>query len=99
MKVIAYLRTSSTNKDDHEESVAEQLRKIRAWARRTGHEIVGVYADEGVSGSNGLETRDGLQEALGALRDGAAGGLVVSVLDRLARDLIVQETLLAEIRR
>ena len=33
MKIIGYLRTSSKNKDDHEDSIAEQKRKILAWAR------------------------------------------------------------------
>lgn len=33
MKIIGYLRMSSKNKDDHEDSIAEQKRKILAWAR------------------------------------------------------------------
>jgi DNA invertase Pin-like site-specific DNA recombinase len=41
----------------------------------------------------------GLGDALEALRDGTAGGLVVFRLDRLARDMVIQETLLGEIRR
>jgi DNA invertase Pin-like site-specific DNA recombinase len=55
--------------------------------------------DEGLSGSNGLDTREGLAEALGVVRDGTVGGVVVYRLDRLARDLVLQEQLLAEIRR
>jgi DNA invertase Pin-like site-specific DNA recombinase len=55
--------------------------------------------DEGVSGSNGLDTRVALPEALRVLRTGTADGLVVYRLDRLARDLVLQEQLLAEIRR
>jgi DNA invertase Pin-like site-specific DNA recombinase len=61
--------------------------------------LVAIYADEGVSGSNGLDSRRALPEALSALRERRATGLVVYRLDRLARDLIVQETLLAEVRR
>jgi DNA invertase Pin-like site-specific DNA recombinase len=52
-----------------------------------------------VSGSNGLETRVALPEALRVLRTGAPDGLIVYRLDRLARDLVLQEQLLAEIRR
>lgn len=99
MNIIGYLRTSSTNKDDHEDSIAEQKRKILAWARAHDHVVTGWFTDEGLSGGNGLESRDGLPAALAVLREKQAGGLAVSVLDRLARDLIVQETLLAEIRR
>jgi DNA invertase Pin-like site-specific DNA recombinase len=70
---------------------------IRAWARQHGHEIVSWHADEGISASNDLDTRDALPDAAGEIREGRADGLVVYRLDRLARDLILQETLLAEI--
>jgi DNA invertase Pin-like site-specific DNA recombinase len=60
--------------------------------------VVDVFTDAGVSGSNGLENRNELSIALEALRDGIAGGLVVYRLDRLARDLVLQEQLLMEIR-
>ncbi len=46
-----------------------------------------------------LDDRPGLGAALGMIRDRQAQGIVVPRLDRLARDLIVQETVLAEIRR
>jgi DNA invertase Pin-like site-specific DNA recombinase len=55
--------------------------------------------DEGASGANGLDSRVGLLDAFGALKDGMANGLVVFCLDRLARELVLQETLLAEIWR
>jgi DNA invertase Pin-like site-specific DNA recombinase len=64
-----------------------------------GHDLVAFTRDEGISGSNGIETRLGLDDALELLRTGEAEGLVVYRLDRPARDLIVQETLLAETRR
>lgn len=72
---------------------------IRAWAKSNNHRVVLWTRDEGVSGSNGLDTRHGLGDALEALRDGTVDGIVVYRLDRLARDLIIQETLLAEVRR
>ncbi|MDP8931146.1 MAG: recombinase family protein, partial [Actinomycetota bacterium] len=76
---------------------------VRAYCRQHGHRIVAVCRDEGVSGSNGLQDRLGLAEALRLLRRDKptgrrqADGLVVYRLDRLARDLIVQEHLLAEV--
>jgi DNA invertase Pin-like site-specific DNA recombinase len=76
-----------------------QEAKIRAWAKAEGHKILGSYRDEGISGSNGLDTRVGLYDAMAAVQDRKAHGLVVYRLDRLARDLILQEQLLAEVRR
>jgi DNA invertase Pin-like site-specific DNA recombinase len=89
-RIVAYIRVSSTAKADQEDSVPEQKRKLNSWANRSGHVIVGWYSDEGVSGGNALDARRALPEAMGALRDGTADGLVVVKLDRLARDLIVQ---------
>jgi DNA invertase Pin-like site-specific DNA recombinase len=76
-----------------------QEQAIRAWATEHGHRIVIWCRDEGVSGSNGLDARDGLAESLEALRSRSAQGIVVYRLDRLARDLVLQEQLLAEVRR
>lgn len=97
MKIIGYLRTSSTNKGDHEDSIAEQRHKILTWAARHGHEVVAWFADEGVSGTNGIEDREALGEALIALNDGQAEGLIVADLLRLARELTIQEVILAKV--
>ncbi len=48
-------------------------------------------------GGNGLDAREALPDAVAEVREHRATGLVVYRLDRLARDLILQETLLAEI--
>lgn len=53
----------------------------------------------GANGSNGLDTRGALLDAFNLIKASKADGLVVYRLDRLVRDLIVQETLLAEVRR
>jgi DNA invertase Pin-like site-specific DNA recombinase len=90
---------STDRQAEHGQGLDVQRAAITKWAKQEGHRIVLWCADEGVSGSNGLESRAGLPEALGALQDGVAAGLVVYRLDRLARDLVLQEQLLAEIRR
>jgi len=99
MKVVAYLRVSTDRQAEEGLGLDVQQQAIRAWAKQHGHRVALWARDEGVSGSNGLDTRDGLLDALAALRSGQGKGLVVYRLDRLARDLIVQETLLGELRR
>jgi DNA invertase Pin-like site-specific DNA recombinase len=95
--VIGYGRTSSKNTKDQEESRPAQEKAIRAWAKAHGHKLIRTEWDEGVSGRNGLKEREGLPDALNAIRAGEADGLVVRELDRLSRDLIVQETVLADL--
>jgi DNA invertase Pin-like site-specific DNA recombinase len=71
---------------------------IRGFCTANGLRLVEVCRDEGASGSNGLESRIGLGEALARLKAGEASKLVVYRMDRLARDLILQETLVERLR-
>lgn len=91
MKVSAYIRTST---DSQEEGLETQRAEIRAWAKSLGHTVAGWYVDEGISGSNGLDSRIGLADALASRLP-----IVVYKLDRLARDLVIQETILGQAKR
>lgn len=94
LHLTAYIRVSTAEQVDGQ-GLDIQRDTISAWARTHGHTITAWHADEGISGSNGLETRAGLAAALDTPDD----GIVVSRLDRLARDLIVQEQILADVWR
>ncbi len=74
-----------------------QEERIRSFCAEAGLHLVALHADEGVSGK--LFDRPGLTLALAAMETGRADALVVYRLDRLARDLIVQETILERIAR
>ncbi|SNQ47063.1 Site-specific DNA recombinase [Frankia canadensis] len=97
MKLIGYIRVSTVGQAEDGMGLDVQTDSIRAWARANGHRITEIFTEAGVSGK--LEDRPALGDALRALRDGSADGIVVPKLDRLARDLVVQEQLIAEIRR
>lgn len=99
MRVVAYLRVSTDRQAEEGLGLDVQQHAIQAWAKKHGHRVVAWTSDEGVSGSNGLDGRVGLAEALEAIRERRAEGLVIYRLDRLARDLVLQEQLLAEARR
>lgn len=87
-----YLRVSTREQADNGTGLDVQRAAIRATGRV--HEW---FTDAGESGSHGLEIRVGLAQALDQLDDGDQ--LVVYRLDRLARDLILQETLIQQIRK
>jgi DNA invertase Pin-like site-specific DNA recombinase len=99
MRLIGYIRVSTDRQAEEGLGLEVQQDALRSWARSNGHRVVKVLRDDGISGSNGIETRVGLAEALELLRSGEAEGLIVYRLDRLARDLVLQEQLLAEIWR
>ena len=98
-KVAAYLRVSTDRQAEHGLGLEVQEAAIRSWARANGYRVTAWTRDEGVSGSNGLDTRVGLLDAIALVRDRQVSGVVVYRLDRLARDLVLQESLLADIRR
>jgi DNA invertase Pin-like site-specific DNA recombinase len=74
-----------------------QDREIRAWARRNGHRIVGMFPEEGRSGALDLEDRAALTAAIDMIATGKGQGLVCYSLDRLAREITVQEAILAKV--
>jgi DNA invertase Pin-like site-specific DNA recombinase len=94
MKLAAYLRVSTAGQVKDGLGLPTQERLIKAWAKANGHKIVTVRRDEGVSGANGIDTREGLPLALVDVRDKRADAVVVSSIDRLARVLTVQEAIL-----
>lgn len=98
-KIVGYVRVSTDAQVEQGLGLEVQEQQLRAWAKAHGHKIVEIFVEPGVSGAKGLEDRPALAEALHALRHGLAGGLVVPRLDRLARDLVLQEQLLAEVKR
>jgi DNA invertase Pin-like site-specific DNA recombinase len=92
--LIAYLRVSSETQVDGF-GLDVQERAVRSWAKANGHRIVAVETDAGVSGTKDAAERPGLSAALDALLPPPHGrGLIVAKLDRLARALHVQESVL-----
>ena len=60
-----------------------------------GHDLVGVITERGVSGDKA--ERPALAQALAMIRSGDADAILVYRLDRLARELVLQEILLREV--
>jgi DNA invertase Pin-like site-specific DNA recombinase len=97
-KVIAYVRVSTAEQVDGF-GLTVQRKAIADYAKVNGLRLLRTVSDEGISGSNGLDARKGLAEVLTVVESGQVSGLVVYRLDRLARDLILQETLMTRMRK
>lgn len=83
---VGYIRVSTEEQHLGPEA---QRAAILAWATREGVSVLSWHTDAGVSGAAELDNRPALAAALGALRAGGAGLLVVAKRDRLARDCYV----------
>lgn len=98
-KAFAYLRVSGkAQAAPDKDGFPRQRQAIREHARRSGVELVGEYRDEGVPGKTAGEDRPGLTNLLAALAANGVRLVLVENADRLARDLIVSETILATFR-
>ena len=98
-KVAGYIRVSTIGQAEHGHGLDNQEEAIRDFCQAQGFELVRIYREEGVSGGNGIEGREALPHLLKDLEDGAFQGVVIVRLDRLARDLLLQEYLIGEVRK
>jgi DNA invertase Pin-like site-specific DNA recombinase len=97
--LAAYLRVSTEAQAEQGLGLDIQREAVTGWAKSTGHKLSSILVEQGVSGAKELDQRPSLIEAFELLRQQRISGIVVMRLDRLARDLILQEQLLAEVRR
>lgn len=97
MNVVGYVRVAADCSIGDVIGRRAQLDAIGAWSREHRHNLIRTYSDGGDTASSDLETRLGLGDALQAIRDNRAEGIVVARLDRLALSVILQEELLSEI--
>ena len=93
MKVVGYIRVSTDGQDVSGLGLADQVEKIKAYCALYDLDLVEIHKDA-ASGKNMV--RQGLQDALLALRKGEAKGLVVAKLDRLTRSVRDMGSLLDE---
>jgi DNA invertase Pin-like site-specific DNA recombinase len=99
MRAVGYLRVSTQEQADSGYGLEAQRLAILRFCADLGFVLHAVYTDAGVSGAAGLDERPALSRALAELEAGRADRLVVYRLDRLARDLILQELLLARLAK
>ena len=98
MKAFAYLRVSGKGQIDGD-GFDRQRDKIRQWAARHGVEIAREFIEAGISGTSDLDNRPALSELFAALTSNGCRTVLVERSDRLSRDLMVGEVLLAEFRK
>ncbi len=85
MRIIGYIRVSTEEQARHGHSLGQQRAMFEQFCALYDHELVAVITDEGVSGSKGLEKREGGRELLARLDAGEADGVLIRDLDRLFR--------------
>ena len=97
VSAVAYLRVSTEGQVDKGFGLEVQEAAVKEWAKREKVRLVAIERDEGRSGLADVIDRPGLAAALGHVQSGRAQLVIVPRLDRLARDLVLQEWVRAEL--
>ena len=94
-QVVSYIRVSGKGQADGD-GPERQRQAITRFARSSRLTVMEEYSDLGVSGTKELADRPGLARLLDRLQANGVRMVIVERADRLARDLMVQEVILAE---
>jgi DNA invertase Pin-like site-specific DNA recombinase len=97
MRVLGYVRVSTSEQVSSGAGLESQRRAILAECKRRGWHLVETIEDAGYSARD--LRRPGIQEALRALEAGKASALVVAKLDRLSRSMLDFSKLMAKATR
>jgi len=97
-KYCAYARVSTSNQRE-EKTIKIQEEALKEYANKNNIELTRILKDDGISG--GLEDRPGLVEMFDYLEEEEnqdIEGVIIFKLDRLARDVRIQENLIYDLQ-
>jgi len=97
MKVAAYVRVSTQEQARSGFGLDAQKEAILEYAKKQKLGEVVFYEEKGVSGA--LQDRPALAELMAVIEQGQVKTVIIMRLDRLARDLLIQEGLLKDFKK
>lgn len=95
---FAYLRVSGLSQVEGD-GFPRQLSACESFASKNGIQIIASYRDEGITGKSDLDNRPALRACITDLLANGTRTLLIEKLDRLARDLMVQEAIVQDLQR
>ncbi len=97
MNALSYLRVSGQGQVE-KDGFPRQRSVINRHARKNVIQVLEEFRDEGVSGTNEMEDREGLTALWDRLQHNGIDVVLVENASRLARDLMVSEIILRKFR-
>jgi len=97
-QAFGYLRVSGKGQVDGD-GFPRQRAAIERYATANGIQIARWFEEKGVSGTKDMEDRPALQRMLAALLSNGVRTVIIEKLDRLARDLMVQEAIIRDFQK
>jgi DNA invertase Pin-like site-specific DNA recombinase len=97
-KAFGYVRVSGKGQIEGD-GFTRQLGAIKQYATANDIKITQVFREEGVTSTRETMDRPAWSEMIAALHSNGVRTIIVEKLDRLARDLMVQEAAIADLRK
>ena len=97
-KCFAYVRVSGKGQVQGDGFVRQRA-AIKAYAASNDLKIIREFREEGVSGTVGVADRPAWSEMMAILHSNGVRTIIVEKLDRVARDLMVQEACIADLQK
>ncbi len=97
VKAVSYIRVSGLSQADLDGPERQRL-AIAEYAKQHGMTIEHEFFDAGIRGTKDFDDRPGLVELLEQKPNGIRV-IIVEKLDRIARDLMIQESVLAKLKQ
>lgn len=94
---FGYLRVSGKSQIDGD-GFPRQREAIERYAAANGYEIVRWFEEKGISGTLGYSDRPAFTEMLEALLSNGVRTVIAETLNRIARELMVQESIVGYLR-
>ena len=86
-RVFLYVRVSTEEQAVHGLSIEAQTAALEEWAKVSGHKVVGIYTDAGISARKPAKKRPELQRLLADVQAGKGELIVFTKLDRWFRNI------------
>lgn len=97
-KCFCYLRVSGKSQLTGD-GFLRQFRECRSYAKENNLQIVKIFREKGISGTKELENRPALTALFAAMEDDGVTVVIIEKLDRMARDLMIQETIVQDMQK
>jgi DNA invertase Pin-like site-specific DNA recombinase len=98
MQIYGYLRVSGRGQL-HGDGFTRQQLAIEKYCAGGGHELVEVFREKAVPGATDMVDRPAWRDMLALILANGVKTIVIERLDRLARDLMVQEHIIADCQK
>lgn len=89
-KAVGYIRVSTEEQVKHGQGLEIQMKELKDHAKQNKINLLTVFSDKGISGANDINKRQGLNDLLDYCKKNDVNQVLITKMDRLARDVYIQ---------